>query len=1293
MMGGNSNDAATNLRQQLSPPPPSRSTLNDTEISAQSDQSSMKLSPKNYTIENADRSDQKITTTTKSSVAAPSASSASTVSSNNNSAQLDWHTEMLCGLFLRSDERELEWLEREVEFTRKQPSQSQHNSSQNKEGDREHEDIINNREGKIDQGKKKSQKRQQQRTNNNAVMGNTHTDETDGFLVKLLHMGQTMDSTILSLIPEALRGVTSTMAGSQLDKTFGRNYYGNQKNDELTAQVATKSGIPKNAMLEASSSNATARCSTSHDREGTPHHGDSGGALSAARINNGMGTAALKSPLCILEINATSDNNNDLGETEQNGHGVAAQDQMKKEHQNAKKCKSSEQREESENIGDFDEPLLLPSSWRRSDYARRTLPELERHVMESGIGGMMLGNNSKGGNNRSNGKKNGNNGSHNLKSPCSRNEAENCEVFTLLYNECSLSAMANWSMLDCPIGISKDEESKERWEKCKQEQEKRRATDKKRYQVIIPQPTFHLCGVCGGFGHYEAECEILTGENKRGGSKRTRDEVLKNPEAEKKEKSAHAGGGSAKNVIDEEFSDGVIASLSKEIHVQRRQQQLFEDYYRQKKKGIALEGIVNDVAVVAPASVKKKRKRKKNNAEGIANDVDSAAPESDKKQKRDNIGEGIVNDTALAAPESDKKKKNDTAGEETINDGATTVRASAKKNDHALEGIGNNVVSAVQASDKKKKNDHVAKGIVNDVATANPASGEEKKKDHVSEENIDDVALTTPTSYNGKSSCCKICNSTFETAENVMILCDGCDELFHCKCLDPPLDRVPEGDWFCSNCISHDSDVSSIVEIEGCGEFVIEQRKRSVAEEARECSGVSLGQSKSTWTVALSLLPEQDPVVEDELYLRKHLGRERGHRKTKFFRSELCWAKRFDDQLGRLVWWPGMVSDFETRSLKSKSKTTYTVKFFALDENAEIHETEILPFMPHYEGIGHKRLMRCDNSGHETFRRALILCISTLGLKSLGQTLKVARNGIQIATVLDDNNQRLLPSGWKTPVGWESANIHKVDGIVILAREGGGEIMPPTSFSHDIDSIDDNFEAGGTASNHYSIGDANGDNNLGQESFATHKMVAQFSVDEIVGGVVSWQSSFGTSCGSESSHAQYGIVVSIDNATEMALVRSMPALSEASSGKLDELFHNESKQLLIHASNIGSTIWIPLRHVRFVSGKPSSRHVAKFRRKLKSNMSHEMESHASQSKKDATYREEYMVELQDPSVLQNSTPSKNNVDRRRSQETKGPATYLNKPWVSCPHCKFQSQFLNALANHVKACERVRAHNT
>ena len=41
------------------------------------------------------------------------------------------------------------------------------------------------------------------------------------------------------------------------------------------------------------------------------------------------------------------------------------------------------------------------------------------------------------------------------------------------------------------------------------------------------------------------------------------------------------------------------------------------------------------------------------------------------------------------------------------------------------------------------------------------------------------------------------------TGENddQLLLCDGCDEgAYHTYCLDPPVESVPEGDWFCPNC-------------------------------------------------------------------------------------------------------------------------------------------------------------------------------------------------------------------------------------------------------------------------------------------------------------------------------------------------------------------------------------------------------------------------------------------------------------------------------------------------------------
>ena len=33
-----------------------------------------------------------------------------------------------------------------------------------------------------------------------------------------------------------------------------------------------------------------------------------------------------------------------------------------------------------------------------------------------------------------------------------------------------------------------------------------------------------------------------------------------------------------------------------------------------------------------------------------------------------------------------------------------------------------------------------------------------------------------------------------------MLLCDGCDAPWHTYCLSPPLEGVPDGDWFCPAC-------------------------------------------------------------------------------------------------------------------------------------------------------------------------------------------------------------------------------------------------------------------------------------------------------------------------------------------------------------------------------------------------------------------------------------------------------------------------------------------------------------
>ncbi|KAF5290718.1 hypothetical protein FQA39_LY14637 [Lamprigera yunnana] len=45
---------------------------------------------------------------------------------------------------------------------------------------------------------------------------------------------------------------------------------------------------------------------------------------------------------------------------------------------------------------------------------------------------------------------------------------------------------------------------------------------------------------------------------------------------------------------------------------------------------------------------------------------------------------------------------------------------------------------------------------------------------------------------------CEVCGSSRD--EDRLLLCDRCDLAYHLECLRPPLDLIPEGEWFCSSC-------------------------------------------------------------------------------------------------------------------------------------------------------------------------------------------------------------------------------------------------------------------------------------------------------------------------------------------------------------------------------------------------------------------------------------------------------------------------------------------------------------
>ncbi|KAL5974479.1 hypothetical protein ACLOJK_031144 [Asimina triloba] len=47
---------------------------------------------------------------------------------------------------------------------------------------------------------------------------------------------------------------------------------------------------------------------------------------------------------------------------------------------------------------------------------------------------------------------------------------------------------------------------------------------------------------------------------------------------------------------------------------------------------------------------------------------------------------------------------------------------------------------------------------------------------------------------------CKVCG--IDRDDDSVLLCDTCDSEYHTYCLNPPLARIPEGNWYCPSCVS-----------------------------------------------------------------------------------------------------------------------------------------------------------------------------------------------------------------------------------------------------------------------------------------------------------------------------------------------------------------------------------------------------------------------------------------------------------------------------------------------------------
>ncbi|XP_052196000.1 methyl-CpG-binding domain-containing protein 9 [Diospyros lotus] len=72
---------------------------------------------------------------------------------------------------------------------------------------------------------------------------------------------------------------------------------------------------------------------------------------------------------------------------------------------------------------------------------------------------------------------------------------------------------------------------------------------------------------------------------------------------------------------------------------------------------------------------------------------------------------------------------------------------------------------------------------------------------------------------------CKICG--IDKDDNSVLLCDTCDAEYHTYCLNPPLRRIPQGNWYCPSCIAKKHDVQDASD---CMSVICHKQRRCHAE-------------------------------------------------------------------------------------------------------------------------------------------------------------------------------------------------------------------------------------------------------------------------------------------------------------------------------------------------------------------------------------------------------------------------------------------------------------------------------
>ena len=407
---------------------------------------------------------------------------------------------------------------------------------------------------------------------------------------------------------------------------------------------------------------------------------------------------------------------------------------------------------------------------------------------------------------------------------------------------------------------------------------------------------------------------------------------------------------------------------------------------------------------------------------------------------------------------------------------------------------------------------------------------------------------------------CEKCGSAH--SGDALLLCDGCDRLYHTTCLTPALREVPYGDWFCSRCEGYNSDVSSVIEIEGFEGFVFEQQKRKAVHPADESLLIwnrGFDFTENGWYSAVAVVKDsQNSHCSDEEHdLKPEV-------EPALAAGEICWARRQQasaGKLGRDQWWPAVIVSVIRDMTHLGNLSPYLVRLIGVQNANRVRASSVHPFFSHFKKFGYEKLKAFKkdlptNSPKALFQRAVWDAVTGMGFKSLTEALKKSQEELISSSGLPMRQQI-------TPPQWKNADEDDVNGILIFSKQRESEALL------EVDPL---------------ITQAT--------STAAHQIMSikeSLKYARLPGSTVAWfPHHLGPSTTEATDVMHVGTVLATDNERRRALLRPIVNWKEIllEDGMCDAM-HDDADVLCLKSSPAASLLWIDMEDLHIVSNGPT----------------------------------------------------------------------------------------------------------